>query len=274
MSLSVFFLRKKKMFEKKKLFLSLWVLGAVVNATPVMALENDDAILVKVHNIKPIKNEKGMTTNCEFTTTIFNRSSKDASDVNIELNWFDEGAKSTIEQEKSIDTSNRRKTKDFVSADVNSSISFPMLKKNTQKSIQGNINTDRCFLLMENAKINVKSCKFAGATKKDEASCASLFQYISSKSPEYYTEFLAVTLDKHKEEDKKKQEKISNELDSIFEQIDENMKKTSRLLTTTYAQTSQSGVSSISIPEAPKKAIAIDEKDDEKKENVKEPEAK
>ena len=244
------------MFENKKLFLSLLVFSGIVSANPVASLDNNDALLVKVHDIKPIKNERGMTTNCEFTTTIYNRSSNDISELVFELNWYDEAAKNTIEQEKSMDNSRMRSTKDFVSSDVRSSVNVPVLKKDTQKSVQSKINTDRCFMLLEDAKIDVKSCKSGGNSRKDSISCESLFSFISSKSPEYYTNFLAVTLDKQKEEDKKEQEKINKELDEVFEKIEENLQKTSRLLTTTFAQSaSSSAATAVNIPDAPTKPV-------------------
>ena len=254
------------MVENKKLFLGLWVLAGLLGSAPVQALENDDALLVKIHDIKPVKNERGVTTNCEFTTTIYNRSSNDVSEVNFELNWYDEATKNTIEQEKSMNVSDRmRRTEDFVSSDVRSQVNIPVLKKNTQKSVQGKINTDRCFLLMEDAVINVKSCKSGATSRKDSISCDSLFQYVSSKSPEYYTDFLAVTLDKQKEEDEKKQEQVSQELDTMFDNIEENLQKTSRLLTTTYATANSLSTSAVNVPPAPNAKTAnesADKKDD------------
>jgi len=145
------------MVEKNKLFVSLCIFGSILSATPAMSLENDDAILVKVHDIKPVKNERGITTHCEFMTTIHNRTPNDISAINIELNWRDEAADNTIEQEKSMDTSNLRRTKDYVSSDIQATVNIPILKKNTQKSLPNKINSNRCFILMEDADINVKS---------------------------------------------------------------------------------------------------------------------
>lgn len=238
------------MVEKKKLLGSLCILSCIVNASPVTAADNNDALLVKVHDVKPIKNEKGITTNCEFTTTIYNRSSSDISELNIELNWFDEAAKDTIQQEKNMDNGNMRRTQDFISSDVRSTISIPVLKKSTQKSIQSKLNSERCFMLLEDAKINVKSCKSGGTSRKETVSCEALFQFISSKSPEYYTEFLNISLDTQKEEDKKEREKISKELDDIFEKLEDNMKKTSRILTTTFAPVAPLPSAAITIPNA------------------------
>lgn len=239
------------MVEKKKLFLSLCIFGSILNTTPAVSLDNDAAILVKVHDIKPVKNERGITTHCEFMTTIHNRTSNDMSGINIELNWFDEAANDAIEQERSMDTSNMRRTKDFISSDIRASVNVPVLQKNTQKSIPSKINTNRCFALMEDAEINVKSCKSNATNKKDDIACTSLFTYVSSKSPEYYTEFLNISFDEQKNRDAQNQEKISNELDEVFKTIEENMQKTSRLLTTTFAPVAPMSSSAVNVPSAP-----------------------
>ena len=237
------------MAEKKKLFLSLCILGSILNAAPAVSLDNDAAILVKVHDIKPIKNDKGITTSCEFMTTVHNRTPNDLSGINIELNWFDEAVNNADAQERSMDTSNMRRTKDFISSDVNTSVKIPVLKKNTQKSVPSKINTNRCFMLMEDAKINVKSCNANAVSKKDNVSCNSLFTYISSKSPEYYTEFLDISLDEQKEKEAKNKEKISNEFDTIFKNIEDNLQKTSRLLTTTFAPSAPLSSAAVNVPE-------------------------
>jgi len=239
------------MVEKNKLFVSLCIFGSILSATPAMSLENDDAILVKVHDIKPVKNERGITTHCEFMTTIHNRTPNDISAINIELNWRDEAADNTIEQEKSMDTSNLRRTKDYVSSYIQATVNIPILKKNTQKSLPNKINSNRCFILMEDADINVKSCKSNATNKKDEIACTSLFTYVSSKSPEYYTEFLNISLDEQKTKEAQDKEKISNELDAIFKTIEDNMQKTSRLLTTTFAPVAPLSSAAIDVPSAP-----------------------
>ena len=239
------------MVEKKKLFLSLCIFGSILNATPAVSLDNNDAILVKVHDIKPVKNERGITTHCEFMTTIHNRTSSDMSGINIELNWFDEAVKDAMEQEKSMDTSNMRRTQDFISSDIRTSINVPVLQKNTQKSIPSKINNNRCFVLMEDAEINVKTCKANTTNKKDDVACTSLFTYVSSKSPEYYTEFLNVSLDEQKKKDAQDKAKISGELDKIFKTIEDNMQKTSRLLTTTFAPVAPMSSSAVNVPDVP-----------------------
>ena len=88
--------------------------------------------------------------------------------------------------------------------------------------------------------------------RNDAVTCEGMLQYVSSTSPEYYTDFLAITLDEKKEEEAKTKEKVSQELDSIFEMTEENLQKTSRVLATTYAPLNPQGANAISKPSAVK----------------------
>ena len=227
------------MFEKKKLFLGLLAAYAFVAATPVYAINENDAILVKIQDIKPVKNEHGVTTGCEFLSTIYNRTNEDLSELSFDLSWFDEAVQNTITQEKSIRRNGRnnlRSTEDYISPDIVSTLNIPVLKKNSQKSMRGKITSDRCFILLEDAKINVSSCKKDGKDEdKNGLFCQSLFRYISSKSPEYYTDFLAVSVENQKELDNKTKERQSQELDTLFKNAEANLNKASRLLNTTVA---------------------------------------
>lgn len=92
------------MFEKKKLFLGLLAAYAFVAATPAYAINENDAILVKIQDIKPVKNERGVTTGCEFLSTIYNRTNEDLSELSFDLSWFDEAVQNTITQEKRHET--------------------------------------------------------------------------------------------------------------------------------------------------------------------------
>ncbi len=227
------------MFEKKKLFLGLLAAYAFVAATPAYAINENDAILVKIQDIKPVKNERGVTTGCEFLSTIYNRTNEDLSELSFDLSWFDEAVQNTITQEKSMRRNGRddlRGTEDYISPDVISTLNIPVLKKNSQKSMRGKITSDRCFILLEDAKISVSSCKKDGKDgDKNGLSCQSLFRYISSKSPEYYTDFLAVSVENQKELDNKTKERQSQELDTLFKNAEANLNKASRLLNSTVA---------------------------------------
>lgn len=228
------------MMKNKTFFLSLATIAyTFLSAFPAAAIDENDAILVKIQDIKPIKDDNGLTTGCEFLSTIYNRTDSDLTELSFDLSWVDEAVKNTINFEQNMNRNGRNDlygTADYVSPDVISTLNIPVLKKNSQKSMRGTISTDRCFILLEDAKINVSSCKQNNREeRKGGLSCQSLFKYISSKSPEYYTDFLAVSIENQKEMDSKEKARQSQELDTLFKNVEANMNRTARLLNNTVA---------------------------------------
>ena len=228
------------MLKKSSLFLGLLTAYTLATVSPALALSENDAILVKVQDIVPTKDNRGMITGCEFLTTIYNRTDADLSELSFGLNWYDDAVQNTIIQEQNLNRygrdNNMRGTDEFISPDVISTFNIPILKKNSQKSMRGKIDSDRCFILLEDARITVSSCKQNGQDNSSgNFSCQSLFRYISSKSPEYYTDFLAVSVETQKELDTKTKKRQSQELDTLFQNAEANLNKASRLLNTTVA---------------------------------------
>lgn len=228
------------MMKNKTLFLSLATAAYTFLSTyPAAAINENDAILVKIQDIKPIKDDNGITTGCEFISSIYNRTGSDLTELSFDLSWVDKAVQNTITLEQNLNRNSRNDfagTADYVSPDVVSTINIPVLKKNSQKSMRGTISSDRCFILLEDAKISVSSCKQGNKEdKKGGLSCQSLFRYISSKSPEYYTDFLTVSIENQKEMDSKERERQSQELDTLFKNVEANMNRTARLLNTTVA---------------------------------------
>ena len=157
------------MMKNKTFFLSLATAAyTFLNTFPAVALDENDAILVKIQDIKPIKDKNGITTSCEFLSTIYNRTNMDLSEISFDLAWVDTAVKNTIAIEQNINPNGRNNlsgTADYISPDVISQISIPVLKRNSQKSMRGTINTNRCFILLEDAKIMVSYCKKVKQTK-------------------------------------------------------------------------------------------------------------
>lgn len=61
------------------------------------------------------------------------------------------------------------------------------------------VNTDRCFLLLNDVEINVSNCTTggSGATAtggRGSNACGDIFRFVSVSNPEYYTEFSAVSM--------------------------------------------------------------------------------
>lgn len=238
------------MLGNKKILMSL--LGAVsICWASSAAAQNSEAVMLKIHDINPVKNEKGVTITCEFFATVYNLTSMNFQEMTINLDWLDEAVSNMIKQEEMAgnnrrateSTGNRRKplsTAEYTSSNISSSISIPSLKSNSQKTIKGRVNTDRCFLLAQDPRLDISSCNLenqsststsSGGKKRDgNFSCAALFHYISPKNPQYYTDFMAVTIDEQEKVDQKTVERNGQELDSMFRNVEVNLSKITKAL--------------------------------------------
>ncbi len=151
------------------------------------------AILFRIENIKPIANEDGLINKCTFMLTAFNRMEKAVSEANLNLKWEDNiSAKHVVKNQKlEVKTGNDAKTI------VTTQMKLLNIAPHSQKSFEGQVETDKCFLLFDNLEYTVDSCTNEGDVFKMKNSkivdkskgCADNFDYIDSKNPEYYSEF-------------------------------------------------------------------------------------
>lgn len=205
--------------------LSALIVFSLVN--PVMAEDKKadaetskaNAILFRIENIKPIADKDGLINKCTFMVTAFNRMDKSVREAKLKFNWQDNiAAKYTIEN-KEIKVNTGKDAATNVSAEV----TLNEIAPHSQKSFEGSVDTDKCFLLFDNLNYTVDSC----ATEDDKVemknskvvskgnSCGDKFDYIDSKNPEYYSEFKDVpesVMAKQVEDEKVKEvAKISND---------------------------------------------------------------
>lgn len=235
------------MLGKRKTLMSL--VGAITLslASQAQAADNE-AIMLKIHDITPVKNDKGITSTCEFFATVYNRTSMSFQELTINMDWYDEAVANLIQREEQNNNnrdSNRRsnsRTKELTSPNISTSISIPALKSNSQKTIKARVNSDRCFLLVQDPRIDIPSCNIENQPKQTSSSgginrsggskfsCSALFHYISPKSPQYYTDFMAVSIDEQEETDKETLQRQGQELDTMFRNVEMNMGKISRAI--------------------------------------------
>lgn len=236
------------MLGKRKTLMSL--IGAITLGLSSQAFAADnEAIMLKIHDINPVKNDKGITSTCEFFATVYNRTSMNFQELTINMDWYDEAVANLIlreEQNNNNRDSNRRstsRTKELTSPNISTSISIPALKSNSQKTIKARVNSDRCFLLVQDPRIDISSCNTENQPKRatssgsanrsgsnNNFSCSALFHYISPKSPQYYTDFMAVSIDEQEETDKETLQRQGQELDTMFRNVEMNMGKISRAI--------------------------------------------
>lgn len=188
------------------------------NQEEEQASSDTEAILFRIENIEPIVNKDGLTDQCSYMMTVYNRTDKTVKNADLTLVWKDKiGDKYKI-QGNEIKAASAEDAVHVITTDV----SIDNIAPRTQKSFANKVTTDRCYLLLDNVEFKVSSCVVDGAQK--DSGCGNKFNYIDSKNPEYYSEFKDVpasVLAKQAEEEKERElAKVSDTVKSITETMD------------------------------------------------------
>lgn len=200
--------------------------------------QKDDAVLFKVHDINPVNEKKDGVEACDFYVTFYNRSPKDINGAVLDLTWIDNSLIEVIndERDENQDKNNKSGNVDSRSSvsesahpiDLTATIDMPALKSYKQITTRSRIKTDRCFLLLEDLALNVRSCNaknepsapsgqiISGGGMGGNQGCNGLFRFISSKSPEYYVEFKNISYDEQKAEERQQRASEEQELESKY----------------------------------------------------------
>ena len=226
------------MRKSQILFLQILSAAFLLNATPTFAqVEGDEensfeeGILFKIHNVVPVKNSSGLIASCDFSATFYNRTQKTISDTQLTLMWEDEAIDDVINMEKREEKENLRtrktnvsrySTSSFTSSSLSMPLRLPTIKPGQQVTLKSKINTDRCFLLLNNVEVKVNKCRLkeAGTDKKkatinsNSSACTGMFLFVSDKNPEYYSEFKEISVNaeniKEKDDFTKQREELEN----------------------------------------------------------------
>ena len=219
---------KTKLSLAVLLFSTLVVPGSLAVAQEAENSDND-AVLFKIHNIVPEKDMNGKVLYCNIGATFFNRTPKDISNVTISLTWNDDVIAETIDLEERADREAKRinpsaqtsryTTASLSSKDIKATLKLPPIKSNQQVTLKTKVDTERCFLLLGDAEVDVTNCGTAGMTSKSMASskgCDNLFRYVSPKSAEYYQEFKEVSLEEQNANEDKILDNTQREIDNAY----------------------------------------------------------
>lgn len=152
-----------------------------------------DAILFRVENIKPLANEQGLTDRCSFLVTVYNRMEKKIEKIDLDFRWKDSIAKKYQIVDDDVKVVENMKDAETY---INKHIEIEEIYPHQQKSFEQMVETDKCFLLLDQLEYKVNDCVAEGDTiktrnnqKLNRGSCIDRFNYINSKNPEYYSEF-------------------------------------------------------------------------------------
>lgn len=213
------------------------------------------AILFKVHDIKPVENTEGVVTHCDFLVTFYNRTTDSLRQAKIDMGWTDEITERYLidEADAQSETSTRtRSTRSSRNAEpvlgeITTSVDMPALGAYKQATVKGSVKTEKCFLLLDNLEFNVASCSVIGqnaegdnssrgsrrtrvAASRNNSECASLFEYVNSKNPEYYDEFKNISYSEQERmlNDEKKQD--VSDIEITYDKIIANFEKANSII--------------------------------------------
>lgn len=209
---------------------------AADNAQKIEPTSNLGAVLFRIENIAPITNKDGLTDQCSFMVTVYNRMNKGLKSADIDMEWVD-----NISNKYKV-TGNKIKVVSDSKAEehINKTITIDNIAPHSQKSFAQKVDTDKCYLLLDNLKYNVKTCFIEGgvvqykdsqATNIDD--CSNNFNYINSKNPEYFSEFKDVpasVLTKQIEDEKERElSKVNATVDAIISSLEKTSKELERI---------------------------------------------
>lgn len=205
--------------------------GAMLSANNVWAQTNESEeageVLFKVHDIIPEKDADGNVVYCNMGATFFNRTKQNITNAALKLVWLDEVVSDVIDQEEraekeaqrinSKQARNRYPTSSITDENIEASLKLPQIKANQQVSLKTKVDTDRCFLLLNDMDVEVVNCGTAGAGVANRQSCNNLFRFISPKMPEYYTEFKEISLEEQLKNEAEEVVKGEKEVIEVYE---------------------------------------------------------
>ena len=221
------------MVEVKKFASALTLIGilSLGFTTPSFAEEGnkesneenvDEAVLLKVHDIIPTKDNDNKTTGCEFKTTIYNRSNANVNEIDFTLKWSDESIK--FQPKKDVNP----EFEVYNEPDIEANIKIPSLQAFRQKTIKSQVSSSQCFLLMKSPEMLINNCSVQD--RKSQLSCQALFRFVPSIDPQYYTEFKPISVNEQATIEMAQKEADRKDISDLFNQIETDINKMSRIL--------------------------------------------
>lgn len=210
------------------------ILFSVNAAQAAESTSRGDGIIFRVENIKPVKDEQGLTSQCEFYVTVYNRTDKTVKEADLVLSWKDNisGKYKVGPKDVEVETDEKK-----VTQIIKQTVKLTDINPHQQKSFKQTVDTDKCYLLFDNVEYSIPVCiaegddiKIKNNRRMGNGSCTGVFDYVNTQNPEYYSEFKDIPeseLEKEAEE-KKKQEAAA--LESLQKQSLDKIEEVSKIL--------------------------------------------
>jgi len=203
-----------------------------------------DSVIFKIHDIKPVLDD-GVVTGCDFTMTLFNRTSINFRSFTINLAWndvVDEKFKFSRYMESYLGPDDFAKQKDFIEDDTPSqplqtNISVNAFGANQQISVRAHVNSDRCYLMLGTASYNVAPCEIArnldtaSNSNINNKECTKLFEVVDTANPEYFGKFKQISSTEEAIQNDIIEKKELSDIDDVISKIVENLGLSNKALT-------------------------------------------
>lgn len=206
-----------------------------------------DAVIFKVHEVTPVA-EDGMVTGCDFTVTLYNRTSVNFRTFTLNLDWkdvVDETIKFDTYVSNIINKEEAEMFKNIVANDkkattpLNAKITVNAFGADKQISVRSHIDTERCYLMLNNATFSVTPCEMVkvgvstggGNTSGEKSNCTNLFELVDTSNPEYFGQFKKISATDEQEQNIQQQKSELSSIDDIIGKIVENMGMADKALT-------------------------------------------
>ncbi|MBR5598899.1 MAG: hypothetical protein IKW39_02535 [Alphaproteobacteria bacterium] len=210
------------------------------------ATTRQDAVIFKVHDITPVT-EEGVVTGCDFAITLFNRTSVNFRSFTVNLNWtdpVDERFKFDRYVEAVMPKEELDKFKDVLNDEVSikpvaTKVTVNAFGANKQISVRSHIESEKCYLMLSDAQFSVTPCDIArsidnssGFNPIDQQNdCSHLFQFVSTKNPEYYGKFKNISATEEAKQNEIMQNHELEDIDTVIGKIVDNMGVSGNTLT-------------------------------------------
>lgn len=103
---------------------------------------------------------------------------------------------------------------------------MPAIKAYKQITVRQSLKTDRCYILLDDLSINVKSCAIkqtGNASFSSGDTCNGLFRFISQENPEYYTDFKPISYTTQRNSDIKERASQEKEMEEQYKKAVKSM---------------------------------------------------
>ncbi len=203
----------------------------------------NDAVIFKVHEIEPTLKD-GIVTGCDFSVTLYNRTSINFRSFTINMAWKDAvDERFNFEQymKSFVDPKELEEHKEFLQQD---SAAKPMTVDLTvnafgadkQISVRSHVENDKCYLMLTDAEYTVTPCDIVRsidneATKNiNGKECTQLFQFVNTSNPEYFGQFKNMSATELAEQEKLIESNELADIDLIINKVVENIETSDKTL--------------------------------------------